>query len=118
MSELAQVPDPDDVTPTEPLEGEVDGGHLLVLRGEVFSCGSDVPFGLLTRYAANPLLQVNKVLERVVPKDEQERMWDLFQEMEQDEAMEAVGNLVATYSERPTEPPARSSRGSTNTGPK
>lgn len=122
MPNVSAAPDPvdngdDEVTPTEPLEGDVDA-PLLVLGDEVFTCTGDVNLRLLIRYADQPLMQMHKVLERAVPEEEHERMWDAFEAVPDEVAMEAVGAVVQAYSNRPTKPPSRSSRGRKSIAPK
>lgn len=118
MSAVAKVPDPDpqdDVTPTEPLEGDAEP-HVLVLGEEVFTCADDLPVRTLVRYADGGLEQIHYILVRLVPDFDLDRMWDAWEAMPSDDAaMEAVKELIDTYSERPTERPSPSRRGSKST---
>jgi hypothetical protein len=107
------------IEPDEPLEGTVldaEPLHVLKLGDEEFVCSDKgVSTTLLIRYADNPLLQMHHILLKAVPEDDHDRMWEAFEGLDDDEALEAVGNLVGSYSERPTTRPSRSSRGSKGT---
>ena len=118
MGAVERLPEPepdDDVTPTEALEGEVNP-HVLVLGDEVFTCADDLPYLTMVRYASGGFEQVHHLMLKLVPEDEHERFWDAWEEMPSFEvAMESVTELMTTYSDRPTDRPSRSSRGSKRT---
>lgn len=113
---LAVAGDMDD----DALNGEIVDGprHVLVLGDEEFVCKDSMPIGTLVRYADNDLLGIHHVLVRIVIPDEpskaelranpnaqpsHERMWDAFEDMDQDEVMTAVKALLESYAERPTQ---------------
>jgi hypothetical protein len=101
-----------------PIEGEVvESGpvHVLVLGPEEFVCGPKLPISTLIRYADNDLLGLHHILVKLVDPDEHERMWDAFEDLDQDEVAKAIGDLVESYSERPTVPASRSRAGSKST---
>jgi hypothetical protein len=110
-AELAPVSNDDE---DETVEGTTDG-HVLVLGEEVFTCGDKLPVSTLIRYADNDLLGLHKILVKLVPEDEHERMWDAFEDLDEAEVTEAIGNLVQSYSERPTGRPSPSRAGSKST---
>ena len=97
----------------EPLEGQVTSAgpkHILKLGDIEFECADTLPLGTLIRYAENDLLGIHNILVKVVHPDDHEEMWDAFENLTQDEVMEAVRGLVESYSARPTDG-ASSSRG-------
>lgn len=112
MSAVAKIePDDDAITP-EPLESE----HVLVLGNEEFVCADRLPIRTLVRYASGGLEQIHHILVKLVDPDDVERMWDAFEAMPDDDAaMAAINALIETYSERPTERPTSSRRGSGST---
>jgi hypothetical protein len=90
--------------------------HVLVLGEEEFACGDTLPIGTLIRHADNDLLGIHHVLVKLVDEDEHDRMWDAFEALGQEEVMEAVKNLVSSYSpERPTGRSGSSRTGSRRT---
>ena len=116
QAQVARLGDdgPDDdievITP-EPLESE----HVLVLGEERFECGDELPIGTLIRYADNDVLQYHNILTRLVDPEDHDRMWDAFEQLDTGDMFKALGDLVASYSERPTTRPSRSSGGSKRT---
>lgn len=116
---LARVHDEE---PEDDYDGDVeivDGPrHVLVLGDQEFVCKDTMPLGTLVRYANNDLLGIHHVLVKVVLPDEpsaaelranpdaepsHERMWDAFEDMDQDEVMKAVEGLITSYAARPTQ---------------
>jgi hypothetical protein len=89
--------------------------HVLVLGEEEFVCGDSLPITTLIRYADNDLLSLHHILVKLVAPEDHDRMWDTFEGMEADDVMLAIGKLVESYSERPTERPAPSRSGSKST---
>jgi hypothetical protein len=102
-----------------PIEGtvvdDVEPEHLLILGDEEFVCGPKLPVSTLIRYADNDLLGLHHILVKLVDEEDHERMWDAFEELDSDEVIDAIGKLVTSYSDRPTERPSPSRRGSKNT---
>lgn len=104
-----------------PIEGTVVESapmHVLVLGDQEFVCSDKLPMSTLIRYADNDLLSLHHILVKLVDPDDLDRMWDAFEELDPEEVNTAIGDLVTTYSERPTERPSSSRRGSRNTGRK
>jgi hypothetical protein len=117
MSAVEKLPDPspEDASGSEPLEGD-DNAHVLVLGDEVFTCADKLPIRTLVRYADGGLEQIHFILVKLVHPDDVERMWDAFENMPDDDAaMDSINKLIETYSDRPTERPAPSRRGSKST---
>ena len=111
MSAVEKLPDPepDDVLTPEPL----DNPHVLVLGDETFECAPSLPIRTLVRYADGGIEQIHHILIKLVQPDDVERMWDAFEGMPDDDAaMGAINKLIETYSDRPTERPSPSRRGS------
>ncbi len=89
--------------------------HVLVLGEEKFVCGDKLPRSYFIRYADNPAVMYQQMLLKLVPDDDQDRMWDAFEELGNDAALDAVNALVDTYTDRPTERSSSSRRGSQST---
>lgn len=102
----------------EPIEGVVTSAspHVLHLGEEEFACEGKVPFGKLIRYAANDLLGIHHILVDLVPERDHERMWDAMDDMAIEDIGEAVKDLLATYTDRPTRSPSSSRGGRKRTG--
>lgn len=117
MTAVAKVEEDDALVP-EPIESQ----HVLVLGEERFECADKLPVRTLVRYADGGLEQIHHILVKLVHPDDTERMWDAFEDMpDDDSAMAAINELIATYSgdsDRPTGPSSRSSRGRARTGRK
>lgn len=92
--------------------------HVLVLGDEDFICSDKLPRSYFIRYADNPAVMYQQFLLKLVDPDDQDRLWDAFEEIGNDAALDAVNKLVDTYTERPTERSSRSARGSQKTGRK
>lgn len=109
-SEMVAVAEPEQ----EPIEA-TEAEHVLVLGGDVFTCADTLPVSTLIRYANNDLLSMHHILVKLVHPDEHERMWDAFEALDEKVAMDAITELIGSYSDRPTERPEPSRRGSTRT---
>lgn len=79
--------------------------HVLVLGDERFECADKLPFTTLVRYADNNLASTHHILRKLVAPEDQERMWDAFEEVGDEEAARAFTELIGTYTDRPTERP-------------
>lgn len=96
------------VAPQPPVPEPEAPKHVLYLGDQQFVCKNQFPNTLLIRYADDGLMFLNKMLTRLVPAEDHERMWDAYEAIEDDdERNKAVTDLLATYSDRPTGPPAR-----------
>lgn len=112
MSAVAKVEPEEEVHTPEPLEAQ----HVLVLGDESFDCADKLPIRTLVRYADGGLNQIHHILVKLVHEDDVERMWDSFESMPDDDAaMAAINELIASYADRPTERPSPSRRGSGTT---
>lgn len=103
------------VEPDDALHPEGLDPHVLVLGDSVFTCGEKLPISTLIRYADNDLLGLHHILVKLVLPEDHERMWDAFEELDADEVTGAITALLETYSDRPTERPTPSRRGSQST---
>lgn len=99
----------------EPIEGDTSK-HVLVLGDSVFACADKLPITTIVRYANSGLGSMHHVLVRLVSPEDHERMWDAFEALDEDEAMAAYSELIASYSDRPTRRASSSRGGSKRTG--
>lgn len=115
------------------LSGEVqDVAHVLTLGAHSFACAAHMPIGtmlrlstkdisafemyhhLLVKLIAGPKVQVGldpltdaPILEPVAMT----AVWDACDELEPDDVMKAIGALLDSYTERPTQPESPSASG-------
>jgi hypothetical protein len=100
------------------VEAAETDAHVLVLGGEAFTCADRLPLATLIRYADNDLLGLHHILVKLVDPLQHERMWDAFEALGEEDALEAIQKLIASYTGRPTEQDSPSRAGSTSTARK
>jgi hypothetical protein len=108
---LSRVDDEDESVEQE----ELPPAHVLRIGDEEFACGDSLPWGTIVRYADNSLLSYHHILTKLVDPADQDRMWDAFEDLPQVEALAVIGELIASYSNRPTKRLSSSRGGSQRT---
>lgn len=113
MTEVARIADNDDNAQAADEAQEAE--HVLVLGDDVFTCADKLPVTTLIRYADNDLLSMHHILVKLVYEQDHERMWDAFEGLDEKVSMDAITELITSYSERPTGRPGPSRSGSSKT---
>lgn len=94
--------------------GDPAGEHVLRLGDAEFKCGPRLPMGVFLKFADSDsdMVTFHHVLRKLVPDDQHDAMWDACDELEPEDVFKAIGELISSYSERPTGSASRSSGGS------
>lgn len=115
---LAPVQDGDGDTVDQ--TGALVSQHVLQIGEKSFKCGPRLPMGTFLKYAesSGDLVVFHHLLNKLVVLEETQTMddvWDACDEVEQEDVFKSIGELIASYTDRPSGSASDSSTGGKRT---